>query len=70
MVNLEYLNGDNSVVILKVINSVGQTIIFDNLSSNESVVSTTIDLSEYSKGIYQLQIIDSNQLFTNTIFVD
>ena len=70
LVNLEYLNGDNSNVILKVINSVGQTIIFDNLSSNESVVSTTIDLSEYSKGIYQLQIIDSNQLFTNTIFVD
>jgi len=27
-------------------------------------------MSEYAKGIYQIQLIDSNQLLTNTIFVE
>ena len=48
---------------MKVINSVGQIIIIEDLSSNQSIVSTVIDLNEYAKGIYQIHLIDSDQLF-------
>ena len=70
IINLEYFNADNNNVILKVINSVGQIIIIEYLSSNQSVVSTVIDLNDYAKGIYQIHVIDSDELFTNTIFVE
>ena len=42
LVNLQYFNGDNNTITLKVINSVGQIISVENIFSDQSLISTIL----------------------------
>ena len=70
IVNIEYFKSENSNITLNIFNSVGQIIKVTEFNSLESHIFYSTDLENYGKGIYQLQIVDSDKLFIERVIVD
>ena len=70
IVNIEYFKSENSNITLNIFNSVGQIIKVTEFNSLESHIFYSTDFENYGKGIYQLQIVDSDKLFIERVIVD
>ena len=70
IVNIEYFNIDNNNVTLNVINAIGQIIKMVELNSVDSYIYYSMDLENYGKGIYQLQLVDNEKVFIERLVVD
>ena len=65
---LSSLFGVNDVNI-QVVNGLGQLIQSNNYSVINGLLQTSIDVSDYSKGIYQVNVVSNNSIVTKTIIV-
>jgi hypothetical protein len=66
-VSLSLASGNQNVKI-KVFNAMGQLILTENCSKTAGAVNKQIDLSNYSKGVYVVQVIsDANSMYRRVI---
>ena len=68
IINIEYLPSRNDVLILKIINAIGQIIEIVELNTIGSYVSYSFDIKSFEKGLYQIYLLDAEKVIVEKSF--
>ena len=69
LVNIQYLNSGNNI-ILRIINNIGQIVETIEIKAFDSNIDYSLDLENYGKGIYQIQLHDADKIVSQRVIVD
>ncbi|MBT6835995.1 MAG: PKD domain-containing protein [Bacteroidetes bacterium] len=67
---VKYANDENENITFKIFNSTAQLIYNESVEKHSNVISKDIDMSQYSNGIYHLQIITNSNTYIEKIVVE
>jgi len=70
IINIEYLSSRNDILILKIINAIGQIIEEVELNTNGSYVNYSIDIESFGKGVYQIHLFDTEKVIVEKVFLN
>ena len=70
IINIEYLPSRNDVLILKIINAIGQIIEIVELNTIGSYVSCSFDIKSFEKGVYQIYLLDAEKVIVEKVFLN
>ncbi|MBH76386.1 MAG: hypothetical protein CMP68_04555, partial [Flavobacteriales bacterium] len=70
IVNIEYLSKRNDVLILKIMNTIGQIIEVVELNTIDSYINYSVDIASFGKGIYQIYLLDGEKVIVRKVFLN
>ena len=70
VLNIEFTSNANKDVTIEFVNMIGQVISSDNFVVTNGLLDIEIDMTKYSKGVYQINLISNSDVVSKTIMVE
>ncbi|MBF25196.1 MAG: hypothetical protein CMP49_01580, partial [Flavobacteriales bacterium] len=70
VLNIEFTSTLNQNVTIEFVNAIGQVISSSNYVVTNGLLDVELGLSEYSKGIYQINLVSDNTVVSKTIVIE